>query len=420
MKILICSAVWAPSIGGVQSVTSTLARGLAREWSEDDDDPIEVTVATGSSDADAPDSDDSFRLVRDAGIAGLIRLIWRSDIVLLSGPALLPLILTWILRKKAVIQHHGYQAVCPDGSLVHFVEQRVCKESFAAGGARQCLNCRTANLGRLRGIVDIGLAYPRLWLCRQVAANVTVSNHLSRRLALPRSKTIYNAPAENSALPFPMYGTADTTPPISDAPMIAFVGRLTLEKGVSILLQAASSLAAEDAEFRLRIIGDGPERARLAILAWALGLRDRVEFTGWLQGHALENAIAGAFAIVVPSLAEETGGLVAAEQMMRGRVIVASDIGGLGEIVGNAGLKFPPGDVPALEACLRRVLSEPELRMMLGRAARTRALEHFTQEQMLEDWKQIYARIFARPARAQWPARMISRALPVTSQKRAS
>ena len=156
------------------------------------------------------------------------------------------------------------------------------------------------------------------------------------------------------------------------------------------------------------------------ILAWSLRLRERVEFTGMLEGSALEAAVTSAVAIVLPSLAEETAGLVAIEQMMRGRVVIASDTGGLGEIVGNAGLKFPPGDVPALTACLRRVLGDPELRVALGRAARSRALQHFTQQRMVEDHLQLYRRILARPSPTRPPAPAISRVTLPGRQKRAS
>ena len=423
MNILICSTVWSPSIGGVQSVTSTLARGLAGESARSVDDPIELTVATPTPAGETLDQDEMFRVVRDAGILRLSWLLWRSDIVHLAGPALAPLFLAWLFRKKAVIHHHGYQAVCPDGSLVHYVDQRKSCNSFAAGEARECLRCRAANVGWLRGIVSVAAGYPRLWLCRRVAANIAVSSHVKERLSLPRTTTIYNATTE---IPDCLADALLSTKPpgrsvlTSDLPLIAFVGRLTSEKGVPVLLHAAASLAADDIGFRLRIIGDGPERARLAILAWSLGLRERVEFTGMVEGSALEAAVSSAVAIVVPSLAEEAAGLVVIEQMLRGRVVIASDTGGLGEIVGNTGLKFPPGDVAALTACLRRVLGDPEVRVALGRAARSRALLHFTQQRMVDDHLQLYRRILARPSPIQPPAPAISRVILSGRHKRAS
>ena len=115
------------------------------------------------------------------------------------------------------------------------------------------------------------------------------------------------------------------------------------EKGVATLLHAAAELAADDIEFRVRIVGDGPERARLAILSWALHLRDQVEFTGTLKGAALEAAVSGASAIVLPSVAEETAGQVAMEQMMMGRVVIAADIGRTGRNRRRSRAKVPAG-----------------------------------------------------------------------------
>jgi glycosyltransferase involved in cell wall biosynthesis len=407
MNILICSSVWAPSIGGVQSVMGTLARGLVRESVPGDKQAIDLTIATRAPATDSRDQDGSLHVVRDTGIFRLLRLIWESDVVHLAGPALLPLFLAWLLRKKAVLHHHGYQAVCPDGSLIHFADRRVCCNSFAAAEPSDCLRCRTAKLGRVRGLISVALAYPRLWLCRRVAANIAVSHHVSDRLALPRSTTIYNAPADCDESPF--VASHPSVPASirvanSEVPLFAFVGRLTSEKGVSILLRAASALAAEDIPLRVRIIGDGPELARLAVLAWTLRIRDVVEFTGVLDGVHLEEALSPAVGIVLPSLVEETAGLVAIEQMMRGRLVIASDIGGLAEIVGDAGLKFPAGDVGALAACMRRVLADPSLRVTLGRAARSRALEHFTQQRMVQDHLQLYRRILQRKIPIRPPA----------------
>ena len=423
MNILIYSSLWTASVGGVQSVTNTLARGLSEESTRSDADHVEVTVATPTLARTDYDIDSAFRVIGKIGFPELVRLVWKSDIVHLAGPAMLPLVLAWLLHKKVVILHHGYQSVCPDGSLVHFAEQRVCADSFASGDARDCLQCRTAKIGWLRGLLSVAVAHPRLWLCRRVAANIAVSEHVNQRLQLPRTTTIYSASEEPSIpldVEFPRSYLFESCNSPSNAPLFVFVGRLTSEKGVATLLHAAAELAAEDTEFRLRIIGDGPERARLAILAWALHLRDQIEFTGTLTGAALEAAVSGSVAVVLPSVAEETAGQVAMEQMMRGRVVIAADIGGLGEIVGEAGLKFPSGDAAALTKCLRRVIGDTELRAALGRAARSRALEHFTSQRMVDEHMELYCRILERPTRARPPMRTPSGFSLSPRHKRAS
>jgi glycosyltransferase involved in cell wall biosynthesis len=82
--------------------------------------------------------------------------------------------------------------------------------------------------------------------------------------------------------------------------------------------------------------------------------------------------------------------------MMRGRLVIASDIGGLGEIVGDAGLTFPMGDVEQLAACMQRVLDEPDVIQSLGQTARARALKLFHQDRMVAEHLQFYIALQSR------------------------
>jgi glycosyltransferase involved in cell wall biosynthesis len=173
-------------------------------------------------------------------------------------------------------------------------------------------------------------------------------------------------------------------------PVFAFVGRLVREKGVDVLLRAAAELRDEDCATMIRIIGDGPERNRLESLAINLEIDDCVDFTGYLEGLPLADALGHAAAIVMPSICEETSGLAAIEQMMRGRLVIASDIGGLGEAVGDAGLKFEAGNVGALAECMRMAVEDATLRMRLGVAARERAVRLFTDERMIMEHLRLY------------------------------
>jgi len=102
-------------------------------------------------------------------------------------------------------------------------------------------------------------------------------------------------------------------------------------------------------------------------------------------------------AVVMPSVVEETAGLAAIEQMMRGRLVIASSIGGLPEIVGQAGLLFPPRDVVALATCMKRVIEDPNLVMSLGATARKQALAFFSYARTLEEHAQLYSKLIKRP-----------------------
>jgi glycosyltransferase involved in cell wall biosynthesis len=170
----------------------------------------------------------------------------------------------------------------------------------------------------------------------------------------------------------------------------AFVGRFVPEKGIPILLQAACQLAKEGRTFTIRLIGDGPERATLQSLIRRDHLEKHVSITGYLRGEKLTEALNEVRVVIMPSVWEETAGLAAIEQMMRGRLVIASKIGGLAEVVGSTGLCFANGNADALADCMRRVLQEPGLIDVLGHEARVRALSLFARSRMLDEHKNLY------------------------------
>jgi glycosyltransferase involved in cell wall biosynthesis len=147
--------------------------------------------------------------------------------------------------------------------------------------------------------------------------------------------------------------------------------------------------------FHLKFVGDGPERSALESLSEKLGLAKHVEFTGFITGPAFQIIINDVAAVIMPSVWEETAGLAAIEQMMRGRLVIASDIGGLGEVVGNCGLRFAAGNMEALAECMRTVLDHPEIVGLTGDAARRRALELFSQRRMVKEHYELFCKLFA-------------------------
>src|SRR3954451_5698686 len=133
-------------------------------------------------------------------------------------------------------------------------------------------------------------------------------------------------------------------------PLFLFLGRLDREKGVDTLLHAFSRVVPDVPSARLRLAGDGEERAALERLASSLGVTGSVDFLGRLTPVDVEQELGGAGAAVAPALWGEPLGLVAAEAIVRGVPVIASATGGLREIVvdGRSGLLFPNGDVDAL------------------------------------------------------------------------
>ncbi len=140
----------------------------------------------------------------------------------------------------------------------------------------------------------------------------------------------------------------------AEPPQVLFAGRLSHEKGILELVEAAQG-------HELVVAGDGPLRRRVP------------QARGWLPHDELERLYGRAAVVACPSHREGFG-VVCAEAMAHARPVVASDVGGLRDLVvdGETGLLVPPHDVVALRAALERLLDDRELRLRLGSAARER------------------------------------------------
>lgn len=377
-KVLIYAHSFAPNIGGVETIVMLLARDLAESG-------VQVALVTPTAGGAMGDEELPFKVIRKPGLAALVKLIWRTDVLHLAGPCFVPMMLGLVLRKPVAVEHHGYQSICPSGVLFLESSKSVCPDHFMAGRYQKCLQCNARTAGWARSAVKLLLTFARRWACRHVAKNIAVSNHVEKRLRLPNSEVILHGIQDGRE------GRDRTIEGPATMPgCFAYAGRLVSEKGLETLLKAASRLNEEGYIFRLVLIGDGPERARLEKGVDILKLRDRVTFTGFLSGSYLESALSRVVALVMPSISEETAGLSAIEQMMRGRMVIVSDIGGLGEMVGDAGLRFPRGDAAALALCMKRVLDEPALSVTLGKRARERALRLFLGKRMASDHLALY------------------------------
>ncbi|MEA2385106.1 MAG: hypothetical protein QOH72_5077 [Solirubrobacteraceae bacterium] len=172
-----------------------------------------------------------------------------------------------------------------------------------------------------------------------------------------------------------------TAPPPAEVLTILAVGRLVPKKGFPVLIRAAARLLAP---FRLKIIGEGPERANIEAAIAEHGLGDRVELAGPRTHDDLPAEFAAAHIVVVPSITDATGdrdGLpnVVLEAMSSGRPVVASDVGAVSSAVvdGRTGVLVPPGDAETLAGALEFLADQPDMRERLGREARARVEADF-------------------------------------------
>jgi glycosyltransferase involved in cell wall biosynthesis len=395
LKLLVYSHFFAPSIGGVESAVLSLARGLAELRVPGGEKEFDVTLVTQTPAGNFDDRALLFRVVRQPGLRELWRLIRASDVVHLAGPALLPNIFGFLARKPMVVEHHGYQAICLNGLLVHQPDRSVCPGHFQARRYQKCLRCYAQETSWQRSFASLLLMWPRYLLVRQVAANLAISQHVLERHALPRSSVVYygiDDPLENQLDRDP----ADT---LCGRMCFAYVGRFCWEKGVPVFLEAVRLLREKGYEFDIRLIGDGPLRPELEAIIARNRLETCVRITGFLTGPALAEALEPVRAVVMPSVCEETAGLAAIEQMLRGRLVIASKIGGLAEVVGEAGLTCLPGDAEALAGVMKKVLQQPDLVVSLGRKARDRALRFFARRRMIEEHARIYSHVFSNKSK---------------------
>jgi len=384
MRVLIYTHVFAPKIGGVETVVMSLATGLAGLKECDGTLSARVVVVTPTQRGAFDDESLPFLMVRQPSLREVTRLIRATDVVHLAGPAFLPLLAALLLRKPVVVEHHGFQAICPNGQLLHEPTQRPCPGHFMAGRHGECIQCN-ARGGLLRSLWMWFLTFPRRWLCTRVQGNITPTKWLSTLLQLPRMTTVHHG------LPTEVDGDL---PPVSSTPAaVAFMGRLVGTKGVDVLLRAASRLKIKGREFTLRIIGDGPERSRLEAQSQALNLTDRVKFLGYQPDAKVGEALAGVEVLVAPSLAGEVFGLVALENMMRGILPIVPEGGALAEVVGDTGLLFPAGDDEALARCLEKVLGSSDCALTARQRTQARAMECFTERGMVVRHLTVYRKL---------------------------
>lgn len=391
MKLLLYSHFFAPSVGGVETLVLSLARGLAAQRNSAGTSKFDVTLVTETPAGDFDDAALPFRVAREPGKLTLCRLLWHADVVHVAGPAFVPLVLGLLLRKPVVVEHHGFQTVCPNGQLLIEPSGIPCPGHFMARRYAECWRCNSGQ-GWLASRKLWLMTFVRRFLCRRVAANITPTAWLSGLLGLPRTVVIPHG-----------LETIAPAAPIPEQPqrhVIAFQGRLVTTKGVGVLFDAARILSAQSRAFELLVIGDGSERAALQQRAQQDLLADKVRFAGRLTGEQLAAALAQSSVVVVPSLGGEVFGLVVAESMARGLPVIASDLGAFVEVVGDAGLTFRTGDAAELARELAGVLDDPAFSAQLRHHARQRALEFCDYQRMLDAHASVYDQALHPPVQA--------------------
>ena len=184
--------------------------------------------------------------------------------------------------------------------------------------------------------------------------------------------------------------------PLSDVPVVVHVSNFRPVKRVGEVVEIFARLRATRPA-RLRLVGDGPDRAAVAARATSLGVAAEVEFLG--ERVDLPAVLQGADLFLLPSETESFG-LAALEAMACGVPVVASAVGGLPEVIpdGEAGALCPLGDVEGMAAAAARILGDAGLHRRLSQAARRLAESRYQIEPAVDRYLSVYRRVL-RPAR---------------------
>lgn len=299
-----------------------------------------------------------------------------------------PIALAGLLLRGTMALRRDVTAITPDVVHAHWW----FPGGVLATGAPASLPVVTTLHGS-----DVRLARRRSWaapLFRRVIRKSAAVTAVSGWLA-DEARTM--APGLHAAIePMPANVELFTPGGARHASRFLFVGRLNVQKGIGVLLEA---LAAGTSGASLDVVGDGPGRASFEARGAELGIGSRLTFHGPRSQEQLVSLYRAATAVVIPSEHEGLG-LVAVEAHLCETPVIAFRSGGLTDVLsdGRSGLLTPPGDVRALAAAMDGLLARPDRGAAFGRAGRVAALARFTPAIVAARYRAIYDRVVSRAA----------------------
>ena len=324
------SHAFAPSIGGIETVSALLADEFCRMGHE-------VTVATQTPDG----LGDMFSVVRQPSGPKLFSLVKWCDVFWHNNLSLRTVWPALFLRKPLVITHQGSYSRRPSG-------------------------------------LDLALRLKHAFAGR------------AKSVAISRFVASFFKP-EPVVIPNPYDARVFTlaSPATERAGDLIFVGRLVSEKGLDVLFESLGRLRQRGLKPRLMIVGSGPEERSLRELAERGGIHDQVTFAGAKRGKELYEILNRHKILVVPSRYDEPFGVVALEGIACGCAVVGSSGGGLPEAIGPCGITFPNGNADALASALEQLLAAPDERQRLA-ANRSQHLAQFHPATIAESYLNLF------------------------------
>ncbi|MCS7033992.1 MAG: glycosyltransferase [Phycisphaerae bacterium] len=282
------------------------------------------------------------------------------------------------MRVPVVMHVHDYKLTCPTAQ--HLRNGQPCTLCLDHG-EHHCL------LRNCRGSWPMSVAYA----ARNAFARLTdkIRENVSLYLCpsdFVRAMVVRGGYPAGRCLVISNFTDLPCAPsPGGEGSYIAFVGRISPEKGIDVLLAAAARTGLP-----VKIAGDPASMP--GVVRRAPG---NIQFVGKLDRKQTADFLDAARMLVVPSIWWEAFGLVAVEAMMRGLPVIASRAGGLQEIVehGRTGLLVPPGDAEALAAAMRRLWDDAGARRSMGAAGRAKAERCYSPEAFYASLIRAYRRV---------------------------
>ncbi|MEM8525747.1 MAG: glycosyltransferase family 4 protein [Bacteroidota bacterium] len=367
MKIVLSTPVFRPLVGGMETMAENLAYHFAKRGHE-------VTLITPIL-HDGEEHTDAYQIIRNPSSQQKKAIIREADLVFSNGASLYAVFWSFWLRKTFIWRHTGYQVSCIDGVGWHN-DQKVPMRPFSS----LLYHLQASKpLAALKGFAKVIILR---WVAFHYAsANVAISDWMLNQQTLPNAIRIHN--------PFPVGRFSKTLTNTNYEFDFFFLGRLVSEKGVDTLIEAFAKLNRGEKQYKLCIIGKGSERENLEKLAAQFKVRDQIEFTGVLTGDALLQQISLCRIAVLPSKWGEPFGGVATELLAARKNIIVSKDGALSELVDDAGLTFPNGNVEELYKQMKRLITDKNLQQQ-QLVKGVERIKSFDENQLITQYLQLF------------------------------
>lgn len=186
-----------------------------------------------------------------------------------------------------------------------------------------------------------------------------------------------------------------------DGPLLVYVGRVVVEKGVEDIVRAVAALSADLPGLSAVVAGTGQHLERVRQLAASLGVGDRLYLPGWVPPEEVPSWFAAGDVAVAPSRVAEGQGLAVIEAMAAERAVIATPMGGLADTVedGVTGRMVSPGDSADLADAIARMAADPLGTAEMGRRAAASVTDRFGWEASVDRFESLYEELLGRPTK---------------------